>query len=177
MLYVQQSLGPGEEIIKIGKFHWMYNVSAVMAIVWGIIWGILIIVGAYFAYPLFVKGGLAGDNLMEQLQNMHVGVRIAAFLSFVFGLMKFARMMVIKATTEIAVTNKRIIYKRGLVARYVGEISIDRVEGVNVLQGIMGRIFNYGRLIVRGMGIGEVILPPIADPLSFRKAIDQGRMV
>jgi uncharacterized membrane protein YdbT with pleckstrin-like domain len=86
-------------------------------------------------------------------------------------------MMIIKVTTEIAITNKRLVYKRGLVARYVGEINIDRIEGVNVLQGVLGRIFNYGRIMVRGMGVGEVILPPIEEPLKFRRAIERARSV
>jgi hypothetical protein len=46
---------------------------------------------------------------------------------------------------------------------------------VNVLQGILGRIFNYGRVMVRGMGVGEVILPPIEDPIKFRRAIEKAR--
>ena len=56
-------------------------------------------------------------------------------------------------------------------------ISIDRIEGVNILQSIQGRIFGYGRILVRGMGIGEVILPPIANPVEFRKAIEKARTV
>ena len=86
-------------------------------------------------------------------------------------------MMIIKATTEIAITNRRLVYKRGLIARYVGEMNIDRIEGVNVLQGVWGRIFNYGRVMVRGMGVGEVVLPPIEDPIRFRKAIEKARSV
>ena len=84
-------------------------------------------------------------------------------------------MMVVKVTTEIAITTSRLVYKRGLVARHVGEMSIDRIEGVNVLKTIMGRIFDYGRLAVRGMGVGEVVLPPLASPLAFRKAIEKAK--
>ena len=83
--------------------------------------------------------------------------------------------MIVRATTEIAVTNSRLIYKRGLVARYVGEMSIDRIEGVNVLQGVLGRLLGYGRIMVHGIGVGEVILPPLADPIGFRKAIEKAR--
>ena len=46
---------------------------------------------------------------------------------------------------------------------------------MNVLQTIMGRIFNYGRIMVRGMGVGEVILPPIEDPIAFRRAIEKAK--
>ena len=94
---------------------------------------------------------------------------------FIMGLVKFAQMMVVKATTEIAITNNRLIYKRGLVARHVGEINIDRIEGCNVLQPILGRIFNYGRVLIRGMGVGEVTLPPLEDPISFRRAIEEAK--
>ena len=84
-------------------------------------------------------------------------------------------MMVVKSTTEIAITSSRLVYKRGLVARHVGEMSVDRIEGVNVLQSMWGRLFNYGRLAVRGMGVGEVVLPPIKDPLMFRQAIEKAK--
>ena len=68
-----------------------------------------------------------------------------------------------------------MIYKTGLISRYVGEISVNRIEGVNVLQSIMGRLLGYGTIIVRGMGVGEVRLPPIADPITFRRAIEKAR--
>lgn len=174
MLYVQQSLGPDEELVHIGSFHWMYTFQAFMAIVWGVVASIMIVVGGVFMYK---KMGQFPPEIgwLEAVRYIHPGLRIFSFLVFVMGLLSFAQMMVVKATTEIAVTNTRIVYKRGLVARQVGEISIDRIEGVNVLQSILGRLLDYGRLAVRGMGIGEVVLPPIEDPLTFRQAIEKAR--
>ena len=176
MLYVEQSLGPNEELVHIGKFHWMYTVQAFMAIIWGIIISIMVVVGGVIVYKQmgWFPPGLPA---MEGVQYLHPGLRIGAFIAFVFGLLSFAQMMVVKATTEIAITNTRLVYKRGLVARQVGEMSIDRIEGVNVLQTILGRLFNYGRLAIRGMGIGEVILPPIEDPIVFRQAIEKARSI
>jgi uncharacterized membrane protein YdbT with pleckstrin-like domain len=174
MLYVQQSLGPNEELVHIGKFHWMYTVAAFMAIVWGVIISILIIVGAIMIYHQ-MGWFEPGYTLLDEIRGLHPIVRIFSFIIFVMGLLSFAQMMVIKATTEIAITNNRLIYKRGLIARQVGEISIDRIEGVNVLQSILGRLLDYGRLAIRGMGIGEVILPPIEDPIKFRQAIEKAR--
>ena len=176
MHYVNQSLGPDEEIVHVGKFHWFYNVSACMAIVWGFVWAFAIVFGGVYLHE-FGFGPLEGENVFIKAMNLHVGFRIAGFLMILLGLLKCAQMFVVKASTEIAITNNRLVYKRGLVARRVGEISIDRIEGVNVVQGILGRIFNFGRLIVRGMGVGEVFLPPIADPIAFRKAIERARMI
>lgn len=174
MLYVQQSLGPDEELVHIGKFHWMYTVRAFLSIFWGIIMGFVVLIVAVNAYKFL--GYLPNKaGVLEMIQALHPGIRLVAFFMFIFGLLKFAHMMVVKATTEIAITSTRLIYKRGLVARQVGEINIDRIEGVNVLQPVMGRIFNYGRVMVRGMGVGEVLLPSIEDPIEFRRAIEKAK--
>ena len=175
MLYVQQSLGPGEELIHVGQFHWMYTVSAFLSIFWAFISAIIVVVGAHIAYKTL--GWIPPEfGFLESIKAIHPGIRAFSFLVFIFGLVKFAQMMVVKATTEIAITNNRLVYKRGLVARHVGEINIDRIEGVNVLQPILGRIFNYGRIMIRGMGVGEVLLPPIEDPIAFRKAIEEAKL-
>jgi hypothetical protein len=170
MLYVQQSLGPDEEVIHVGNFHWMYTVSAVFSIFWGIVGCIVMIVAAVYVTDTYF-GPMASESFLGKIRELHPGVRIGAFLVFIMGLARFAQMMVIKATTEIAITNNRLIYKRGLVARQVGEMSMDRIEGVNILQSILGRILGYGRVMIRGMGVGEVILPPLDNPVAFRKGI------
>lgn len=176
MLYVEQSLGPNEELVHVGRFHWFYTLNAFMSIVWGVVLSIAVIAGGVAVYKHF--GWFLPDiGWLEAVRDLHPGVRIFAFIVFILGLLGFAQMMVIKATTEIAVTSRRLVYKRGLIARQVGEISIDRIEGVNVLQSVLGRLFNYGRLAVRGMGVGEVVLPSLEDPIAFRKAIEQARSI
>lgn len=175
MLYVQQSLGADEEIVHIGQFHWMYTLNAVLSIVWGIVACVLVVWGGLYFNAHFGPIPDHPQGLLEEIQSLHPGIRLGAFFAFILGVLRFAQMMVIKASTEIAVTTSRLIYKRGLVARYVGEMSIDRIEGVNVLQTILGRVFGYGRLMVRGMGVGEVVLPPLANPIAFRKAIEKAR--
>lgn len=174
MLYVEQSLGKDEELIHIGRFHWMYAVQAFLSIFWGILGSLLVLIGSIVMY---IKLGKFPPEIpfLEGIKYIHPGLRAFSFIVFILGIFGFARMMVIKATTEIAITNDRLIYKRGLVARAVGEMSVDRIEGVNVLQSILGRIFGYGRVMIRGMGVGEVILPPIEDPIMFRKAIQKAR--
>lgn len=174
MLYVEQSFGKDEELIHVGEFHWMYTVHAFTAIIWGIAAAILLLKGAVF---MNIQIGKFPDGVafMTGIQYIHPGLKALAFVAFLLGLLSFARMMVLKATTEIAVTNKRLIYKRGLIARSIIEISVDRIEGVNVLQTIFGRLFGYGRIMVRGMGVGEVVLPPVEDPVLFRKSIQKAR--
>lgn len=178
MDYIRQSLGDDEELVHVGHFHWFYTMNALFNIIFGFLLAIVILVAAMKLEPMiFGTQDTVGMGWLDRVRDIHPGVKILAFLMIVMGFFRYAHMMIIKMTTEIAITNKRLIYKRGLVARYVGEINIDRIEGVNVLQGIFGRIFNYGRIMVRGMGVGEIVLPPIEDPLKFRKAIEKARTV
>ncbi len=178
MDYIRQSLAEDEELVYVAHFHWLYTVSAIFNIVFSVGLAAGIVIASIYLEPKIFKGvSFEGLNWLDMVREVNPGVKIVAFLVLVLGILRYAQMMIIKATTEIVITNRRLVYKRGLVARYVGEMNIDRIEGVNVLQGVMGRIFNYGRIMVRGLGVGEVILPPIEDPLKFRKAIDKARTV
>lgn len=89
----------------------------------------------------------------------------------IIGIVVFAKRMIEELTTEIAVTNKRFVYKTGLVYIKTDEFTTTRIEGVNLHQTILGRIFGYGVLHIRGSGIGELNLPPIGKPLEFRRAL------
>jgi uncharacterized membrane protein YdbT with pleckstrin-like domain len=175
MEYIRQSLSEDEELIHIARFHWMYTVKAVFNIIFGTVLAVGIIVFAIKFQPLMFGTIPEGLSWADQVRSTHPTLKIVSFLVFILSVLKFAQMMIVKATTEIGVTDTRLVYKRGLVARAVGEINIDRIEGVNVLQGILGRIFGYGRVMVRGMGVGEVVLPPIAQPIRFKKAIEKAR--
>jgi uncharacterized membrane protein YdbT with pleckstrin-like domain len=73
-------------------------------------------------------------------------------------------------SVELAVTTKRLIVKHGFVRRQTVEINLNRVESIQVEQGLLGRLFNFGTLIVAGTGTSHAPLTGIAEPMSFRKA-------
>ncbi|MEM9469108.1 MAG: PH domain-containing protein [Pseudomonadota bacterium] len=176
MLYIQQSLGEDEQLIHVARFHWMYDVMAVFNLLFFIALAFGVMVAAIIVEPILFGSKQAAEiGLFNQIKGLHPGVLIVSLLVLLMGVLKFAQTMIVKATTEIAVTSNRLSYKRGLVARYVGEINVDRIEGVNVLQGVLGRIFGYGRVLVRGTGVGDILLPPIEQPIRFRKAIETAR--
>ena len=91
------------------------------------------------------------------------------------GIVIFLRMMITKWTTEIAVTNKRLIYKRGWIARDTDELSPKKIEEINVSQGVVGRILGFGKIRIQGTGGGEIVLPNIDDPLTFRREIENAK--
>ena len=73
-------------------------------------------------------------------------------------------------TTELAITNKRVIAKFGFISRNTIEMNLPRVESIQVHQGIEARLFGYGSLILSGAGNPQAPVPGIADPMAFRKA-------
>ena len=66
----------------------------------------------------------------------------------------FVRTWIDRWLTELAVTNNRIIYKYGLIRRYTAEMNMDKVESVNVVQSILGRLLDYGTIDIMGTGQG-----------------------
>jgi uncharacterized membrane protein YdbT with pleckstrin-like domain len=74
-------------------------------------------------------------------------------------------------TTETDVTNMRVVHKTGFIKRRTFEISLDKVESVDVNQSILGRLMNYGDLTIQGVGERTQTISTIASPLAFRSAI------
>lgn len=78
-------------------------------------------------------------------------------------------------STELAITNRRVIAKFGFIRRSTVEMNLTKVETLEVHQGIAGRIFNYGSLVISGGGNAQAPIPGISDPLAFRKTFMQAQ--
>lgn len=74
-------------------------------------------------------------------------------------------------TTEYGITNTRVISKQGLIRRDIEEINLSSIESINVNQSIIGRILNYGTIIVSGRGTSKVIFKDIDNVVEVRKLI------
>src|ERR1700732_2933486 len=77
-------------------------------------------------------------------------------------------------TTEIAVTDCRVILKRGFIRRATMEMNLAKVESIDVDQTLSGRIFNYGNVTIRGTGSSFEILRTIDAPLKLRSTVTAG---
>ncbi|MFP4003297.1 MAG: PH domain-containing protein [Alphaproteobacteria bacterium] len=96
---------------------------------------------------------------------------LIAFGIFLIGIILFVDMIFRRYFSEFAVTSERVIVKRGFIMRDVDEVSINKIESVSVSQDILGRFLGYGTLTVRGVGIGEIVMPYIDRPFAFKRAI------
>jgi len=90
-----------------------------------------------------------------------------------FGLFLLLKVYLRYISTELAFTNKRVIAKFGFIRRQTTELHISKVESIQVEQGILGRIFNFGTLIISGAGNPQAPIPGISEPIQFRQAFMQ----
>lgn len=73
-------------------------------------------------------------------------------------------------TTELGVTDKKIIAKFGFIKRDTIELLLPKVESIQVTQSILGRMLNYGSIVVSGAGNPQAPVPGIDAPMLFRKS-------
>jgi uncharacterized membrane protein YdbT with pleckstrin-like domain len=76
-----------------------------------------------------------------------------------------------KKTTEMAVTNKRVIIKTGIISRRTIEMNLSKIENIEVNQSLIGRIFGYGIITIVGTGGTHEPFNTVSQPLDFRKAV------
>lgn len=121
----------------------------------------------------YVKSALvAGEQIMYEGHFHWIQKVVAvAFCAVLVGIFWIISMW----STDMAITNRRFIYKRGWIARTTEEMSLHRIEKVNLRQGIIGRIFGYGRVQVQGMGGGGIRLPNIGSPMRFKRELDEAK--
>jgi uncharacterized membrane protein YdbT with pleckstrin-like domain len=152
MRYVRKVLQPGETVVYATKLHWLIYVQTILLLI-----ACLIIAGA----ALFTS-----DN-----QSITLALEIAAIIFALLAMASGIRAFIRRATTELAVTDHRVIYKSGLLSRHTIEMNRDKVESVDVDQSLLGRIFGYGTVVVRGTGGSLEPIRNIGDPLTFRSHI------
>lgn len=148
MKYIEKVLQPGEKIVFSSTLSWAVYFPSVL------LW--------LAALALAVAGGA--------LQRGNVwlwSALVVALVAATSGLKAWFR----RWTTEVDVTDRRVVYKRGFIRRHTVEINMDKVESVDVDQSLFGRLFDYGDVVIRGTGAGIEPLRGIDSPLAFRNAV------
>jgi uncharacterized membrane protein YdbT with pleckstrin-like domain len=159
MSYAKSVLQPGEKIIATGRLHWTIYWLAIFFLVTG-----AVLVWAEHRYWPDREG------LFAFSRDAPIKVTAAAFGILV--VVSFLYAWFIRWITEFAVTDKRVIYKRGFIWRRTEEMNMDKVETVDVDQSILGRILDYGTIHVKGTGANEGIkVKGLGSPIALRNAI------
>jgi uncharacterized membrane protein YdbT with pleckstrin-like domain len=152
MSYVRSVLQPNEELLIIGRLHWIVYVPAILAFIVGII-----IVALEYN---FTNGDIRYYLIIVTMVSFGIGAGII-----------FLQAWFVRWITEFAVTDRRVIYRRGFISRHTVEMNMDKIESVDVDQSLLGRLLNYDTIHVLGTGQGIESLRLIAAPLVLRNAI------
>ena len=148
MGYVQDVLQPGEQVRRISSLHWIGY--------WPGVAFLLLAVAAYW---------LSETRLLPGIW------RYAAYALAIVGVGLLIQQWLRWWVTEIAVTDRRVIYKKGLIRRHTNEMNMDKVESVQIDQSILGRALDYGDVTILGTGEGFETLRTVANPIALRNCI------
>jgi uncharacterized membrane protein YdbT with pleckstrin-like domain len=125
----------------------------------------------------YVEGALVKDERVVHIGHISlwslwhlIALGVLLLPAFGLGLIFLVIAYVRYKSVELAVTTKRVIVKHGFIRRQTVEINLNKVESIQVEQGLLGRLFNFGTLIVSGTGTSHAPLAGIAEPMGFRKA-------
>lgn len=152
MSYVQTILQPNEQLLFETRVHWLIYLPGAL---------LLIAAAVIAAVGHFVAGG----------GTPSLAAYAAAALLLLLALLALAAEWIRRQSTEIAVTDRRVIFKRGVIRRHTIEMNMDKVESVDVDQSILGRLFNFGTIVIHGTGSDVEPLHGIEDPLRFRSYV------
>lgn len=157
MSYIQNNLVRNERIMFFTRMHWIIFASSVVLFVAAIILSV---------YAPFLFRGYFPFSRIPLAAIVVLGCLGAAILSGIGAFIRYA-------TSEYAITNRRIMIKTGWIRRNSLEILLDKVEAIYVDQTVSGRILNYGTIRVVGTGGTQDPFFYIPSPLVFRKYAEE----
>ena len=149
--YIDEILQPGEKVLYSTNLHWIFYWRAIAT------WIAALVL-------LALSRATTTEGIVLLCWSAAAVLALAA-------LYWTATAWFLRWTTETDVTNLRVVHKSGFIKRRTFEMSLDKVESVDVNQSIPGRIFNYGDVTILGVGEGKETIASIASPLAFRNFI------
>jgi uncharacterized membrane protein YdbT with pleckstrin-like domain len=152
MGYVDENLITDEVVTFRGQLHWVRLLGPALIAAAGI--GLIVVLGNY-------------------VDPSTTAFRVGALILFLLGSFPLIKSLIERRAAEFAITNKRVIFKEGFVQRRTAEMFLSKIESVGVDQTILGRVFGYGSIVLRGTGGSSEPFHKISHPLEFRRQIQE----
>src|SRR5260221_1046695 len=160
MSYVESNLVPGEQVIYETRLHWIVMLPHLPV---GIL--LLDLPGAELFVYAYSQNGIEHPTLRIMQAGAAV-LLIAGAVTILVGALR-------RNSTEMAVTNRRVVIKTGLTARKTIEMLLNKVESIEVSETTVGRMLGYGTVLMIGTGGTSEPFPKVAHPLKFRSQVQQ----
>lgn len=178
MAYIHRIINRDEKLMGVAHLHWIYLVK-------GLIWfGVLTYLGN-ITESLTLRALAAGNATIETVAVIPGVAEITVWLMAVaqkistfqtgLGAVIFTFYILKVALTEVAITDRRVVYRKGFFSVRVKQIDLEEIRGESLDYGALGRLFNYGRIKLDCRFVGDVRLPAIANADNFMKALHHYR--
>lgn len=167
MAFIERIVGPDEKLIGIMRVHWIYGAK-------GLMW-----FACFLVLGLFINNFIGGAiDKIDSLAHIDALILLSTYAFGVCALIGGVVLLfyvIMMATTELGLTSKRIIFKRGWLMVDVKESDLEEIKAAEVDNGVLGRILNYGYIVLDARFVDNTTLPAIGDPYRFIKASNEAR--
>jgi len=154
MDFFKHELMTGEKMLLRTRPHWIIFSTAVGWLVFSLI--------------IFIYSTLHSFGNFQLAMAPSI-FKIASWLTLILGVLYLINAVITYYFTEYVITNRRIMVRRGLIARNTRELLLQKVEGVDLVRTILGRMLGYGTIVVTGVGGSKDFFSNVPTPLQFRK--------
>ena len=171
MSYVRKLMAHDEKLVGIARLHWIYVLKGILwfAVMAGLGW----IFNAAMTRVMFT----IGESLNSQFLPTLLAGASSGVMYFLMGggFLVFLFLVIDVLTTEIGLSDRRVMHKRGLIFVKTRQIDIEEIRGENLDLGYFGRILGYGYIMLDCRFLGDVRLPAIEAPERFMRALHTAR--
>lgn len=163
-MYVASILQPDETVVYVGRVHYIVYAPAAIYI--------LAAVGLMYLLPDMLASGRLPNKLHLSAESFSRAVKFLSLFLFFIGATKFIQALLLAASTELVVTDRRVIAKAGITTTTILEMDCRKIASVMVTQSMTGQLLNYGWVVLRGFSGDIGGLPVIAKPQLLQQAVN-----
>jgi len=127
----------------------------------------------------YIQESLSNGEQVRELFRLHWVAKLPMVFWLILSIPTFGLTLLLAIwewlklrSIEQGVTNKRVILKTGIISRKSEEMKVSSIETVEIVQGVIGRIFGFGTVKVTGRGISDLVFKNIDDPMDVKRKIE-----
>lgn len=160
MSYLDDLLASEERVVMIAHRHILFLIIHTILYVLG---AIALWILAYLAYDRLSTGKTIVTILLLAASLVPISIAVYRFLSW--------------KLEQYAITTYRIIQSEGLINKRTFDSSLEKVNDVQMTQGLFGRLFGFGDIsIITGSDSGINHLYGIAEPFAFKRTLQETKL-
>jgi uncharacterized membrane protein YdbT with pleckstrin-like domain len=162
--YVKKILMGGEFVVYQGRLHWCTLIKSALFAAFMVLLAVALTIAA--------RAGSSAENSIVAKASSSSIIGWASFILVIVGAAFLLDAVLRRKTCEIAVTNIRVILKKGIIHRASIEARLDSLSSIGVDQGLFGRLIGFGTIVVCGITSSHGF-NYVANPFGLKRAVEE----